>query len=269
MGLRRRNSTTLRTGQKSSGQQGSTEYYTVFHGCNKTDADALIHFLFPLQIAGLRFNNDSGYSNRMNDIETTSEAPEAQWMRLSEVSNALDYLDKAVRFIHEADPDPQAWKWVILSLHGSLYGFGVAACQGTDYEQLLTKNGKLLDFWSILDLCQDPDHMQMLVFSKPLKLSEEQRESIEQLKNALKNRIEHFVPTSWSIEIHGLPQMCIDALEVIRFLALETKTYIHLSEEDEQHIDKIIQDTVCYLKTTTLYREELIAKALYVENNPE
>ena len=54
------------------------------------------------------------------------------WLRLTEETNALDYLERAGSFIVDADQDNFAWKWVVLALHGALYGFAIAACKGTN-----------------------------------------------------------------------------------------------------------------------------------------
>lgn len=191
------------------------------------------------------------------------EGPEAQWLRLSEVSNAADYLYRAVRFIRETPDDVSAWKWVIISLHGSLYGFAVSASSGTDYTSILTKKGKLLGFWDVLKMCCNPNHMKMLIHSQHLVLTPEQEESIKVLTNTFRNRFLHFTPTSWSIEIHGFPKMAIDVLEVIHFLARKTNTYIILSEDEEMRIDTVISETIDFIKTTDLYKSFLKARSAY------
>ncbi|HWR90533.1 MAG TPA: hypothetical protein VN260_09745, partial [Dissulfurispiraceae bacterium] len=71
-------------------------------------------------------------------------------MRLTEETNALDYLEKAASFIRETEQNGLAWKWVVLALHGALYGFAICASQGTNYENVtkVTKKGerKLISF---------------------------------------------------------------------------------------------------------------------------
>ena len=102
----------------------------------------------------------------MNNI-----GPEAKWLTLNEETNALDYLELAADFIKKTPDNEKSWKWVVISLHGALYGFAVAAARGTDYENILRKNGYLLGFWKVLKMCQDPNHMNMLVNSKHLELT--------------------------------------------------------------------------------------------------
>lgn len=62
------------------------------------------------------------------------------WWRLDEKHNALDYLEMGVRSLMEVERTPWAWKWVCIALHGALYGFGVCALQGTNYELVLQSN---------------------------------------------------------------------------------------------------------------------------------
>jgi hypothetical protein len=64
------------------------------------------------------------------------------WWRLDEKNNALDYLEMAVRSLMDVERTPWAWKWVCIALHGALYGFGVCALQGTNFELVLKRNKK-------------------------------------------------------------------------------------------------------------------------------
>ncbi len=190
-------------------------------------------------------------------------APEAKWLTLSEETNSLDYLERAALFVRETPDNIRAWKWVVISLQGALYGFAVAAARGTDYQKVLTKKGKLLGIWDVLKMCQDPVRMKMLIYSKHLQLTKQQEESIRVLVNLLRNRFEHFIPTTWSIELHGLPQVTIDVLEVIRFLALETRGHINLTETGESLVENLVYETIDFIKGTDLYAELKLGQELY------
>ena len=196
------------------------------------------------------------------------ETPKAKWLSLSKETNALDYLERAADFIKETPKNVRAWKWVVISLHGALYGFAVAAARGTNYETVQTKKGRLLGFWEILNKCQDPNHMKMLMDSQHLELSDRQKKSINLLKKHLRNEFEHFKPRGWSIEIHGMPQIAIDILEVIHFLALKTQTYVNLNMQEEQLIDKLVKESIKFIRGTQLYAELNIAKELSKKVNP-
>ena len=189
----------------------------------------------------------------------------SKWLRLTEETNAPDYLEKAAWFIRKTENDLLAWKWVVLSLHGALYGFAICACQGTNYGNVVTKTKKgeerliLLD--KALELCQDKKYMGMLVHSQPLELTGTQRDSIRRLKKELRNKMEHYVPSGWSIEVHGMPVIAIDVLDVIRFLAIETRTYIHLNQEQMKRIKSYVFQSKKFLRKTKLYQEAMKAQS--------
>jgi hypothetical protein len=185
------------------------------------------------------------------------------YLRITEETNALDYLIRAGEFIKETEKNKLAWKWVILSLHGAIYGFAICASQGTNYESVTykTKKGiqRLISFDEALKRCQDKTKMKMLIHSQHLVLTESQRESIDIAKNELRNKFEHYIPSGWSIEIHGLPQIAIDLLDVIRFLAIETKTYIHLNQTQIRKLKSVVFQSKKILKNSRLYKESIIA----------
>lgn len=52
----------------------------------------------------------------------------AQWLDLSEETNALDYLEKAHLFILKTEAGVISWKWVILALKGRKLDSGWKIC---------------------------------------------------------------------------------------------------------------------------------------------
>lgn len=51
-------------------------------------------------------------------------------LRINELDNAIDYLEKA-SFHYKNREDKYWFKWLTISLHGALYGFGVCTVQGS------------------------------------------------------------------------------------------------------------------------------------------
>ncbi|WP_342045972.1 hypothetical protein [Bacillus sp. OTU530] len=51
-------------------------------------------------------------------------------LRTNELENAIDYLGKAAYYFNNRE-DSYWFKWLMISLHGALYGFGVCAIKGT------------------------------------------------------------------------------------------------------------------------------------------
>ena len=181
------------------------------------------------------------------------------FIRFTTETNALDYLERAGEFIAQVESNAQAWKWVILCLHSALYGFAIAACKGTDSESVVhtTKRGKrhLISLDEALVKCSDASWMGTLYGGMPLKLTETQTHSLQRLKKDLRNKFEHFTPDAWSIEIHGLPRVCIDVLDVIRFLSVETFRYQHLTESQCRRLKSIVFRSKKLLKWSSIYQE--------------
>lgn len=182
-----------------------------------------------------------------------------KYLRLSEETNALDYLERAYSYIQQVEGDILAWKWVVLALHGALYGFAICACRGTNPDNVTykTKKGieRLISFNEALKRCQNPNWMNMTIMSKHLKLTDQQRESISKLKRRFRDAFEHYIPKGWSIEAHGMPQITIDVLEVIRFLALDTGNYVHLNQTQKKRIKSIVYQSKRLLRNSKLYKE--------------
>ncbi len=188
-----------------------------------------------------------------------------KYLHFSEETNALDYLERAGEFIKMTSSDIKAWKWVILSLHGALYGFAISACKGSDYESVLkkTKKGRerLISLDEALIMCQDPKWMGTLHGGLSLSFSASQKDSIRRLKQTLRNNFEHYIPGGWSIEMHGFPRISMDILDVIRFLSIETYRYQHLNQSRRTKVKSIVFQSKQLLKKSSLHLELLEAES--------
>ncbi len=189
------------------------------------------------------------------------ETIQAQWIRFDELSNALDYLEKCFSFLNTVEKEPKNWKWVVISLHGALYGFAIAACKGMNSESVVTrtKTGKerLIDFDVALKRCQDPTWMRININYKEFKFSPNQLKSIRKLHKALRNNFEHFTPKSWSIELHYLPDMVYDCFEVIRLLINCSDVSWKLRGVKLKRAKSIIYQSKRIIANSILYKETL------------
>jgi hypothetical protein len=187
-----------------------------------------------------------------------------KYLRFSEETNALDYLEKAGEFIKATSSDSTAWKWVILALHGALYGFAISACKGSDYQTVVKKTKKdserLITLDEALSMCQDQGWMGTLHGGLSLSLSDSQKDSIRRLKATLRNNFEHYIPGGWSIEMHGFPLITMDILDVMRFLSVGTFRYQHLNQAQRNKIKSIVFQSKKILKNSYLHLELLEAK---------
>jgi len=168
---------------------------------------------------------------------------EGEYLRLSEELNALDYLEKAVAFVRSAISNPVDWKWVVLALHGSIYGFMICSLKGTDPSRVInrTKRGdRLTDFGEALRRCQDPAWMNMTYHSQPLTVSGEQKRALDYIHEEFRNRFIHYQPCLWSIELNGLPGILAHGFDIARFLSIETGNCVHLTAEECKKIDQLV-----------------------------
>lgn len=159
-----------------------------------------------------------------------------RYVQFTATSNALDYLHRACKYIHETERNPLSWKWVVIAMHGALYGFAVCALKGTnpDRVRMRGKSGQvrntLIDFDDALKRCQEPEQMYPANVM-PIVLSPGQSRSIRILKDELRNNFAHLIPKAWSIEIHGMPRIAIDCLEVIEAF-FDSGAYLGLEQSE-------------------------------------
>lgn len=62
------------------------------------------------------------------------------------------------------------------------------------------------------------------------------------------------MPLAWSIELHGLPQIALDVLEAVRFLALDSGN-VRLDQARRTHVDYLIGESRDVLMNSRLYLE--------------
>ncbi|MFC1484167.1 hypothetical protein ACFL5M_05450 [Candidatus Neomarinimicrobiota bacterium] len=189
----------------------------------------------------------------------------SKWLLLSEETNALDYLEKVYFYIQQTEKSAIAWKWVVLALHSALYGFAICALQGTNPARVTyqTQKGveKLIGFDEALKRCQNPRWMIQYLHSKCLQLSKEEKASIKLLKRNLRDSFQHFIPRGWLIEIHGMPQMVIDCLNVIRFLTIESGNCFYKASL-EKKIKSLVYQSKRILKKSELYKEAVLSQEI-------
>ena len=191
-------------------------------------------------------------------MKTKKPVVKLRWLRFTEEKNALDFLKRAHGFIRQVDSDDAAWKWIIISLYGALYGFAICACKGTNPDNVTydTKKGKrLIAFNEALRRCQDPSRRQMSLCCKHLTVTPAQQKSVDRLQEDFRHKFEHYIPTSSSIEIHGMPDICLDVIEVIRALVFDTGIPLHLDTRERSKLKSYIVQSKRMLKNSRMYKE--------------
>jgi len=160
------------------------------------------------------------------------------WLRLDELSNAIDNLEMCAQFVATL-PHPVRWKWAILALHQALYGFAICAVKGTDDTSVLkprksSKEPKLISIWEALRRADDTQFLWP--GSAPIQLTSPERKALERLFSEFRNGFEHFQPAGWSIEVSGMPSLFRTALGPLRRLALEQGSVRYYSQTDRDRV---------------------------------
>jgi len=64
------------------------------------------------------------------------------------------------------------------------------------------------------------------------------------LREDVRNNFEHFIPTGWSIEISGMPEIVSDLVDVIEFLAFSSGNPFWDTELDYERRIRNAIDTI-------------------------
>lgn len=143
-------------------------------------------------------------------------------------------------------------------------GFAIAACRGMDSSSVIytAKRGdeKLISFNVALKRCQDSRWMAPNVDYKYFIFSDKQKKSLKELKDSFRNQFEHFKPTGWSIEIHMLPEIVLDCLDVCRLLIVNSDVGWRLKPTKLRRAKSFIHQSKNIISNSQLYKEYLSVK---------
>ncbi|MHB0918093.1 MAG: hypothetical protein ACYC1G_10000 [Thiobacillus sp.] len=171
------------------------------------------------------------------------------WLRTNEHEEAASALEAVAEWSERVERDIGYWRWVVLALHNTVQGFMVLALRGSDGLRPLRDDiaakwltayqeggqypvEKLDSFLNLYKKVQS-DSMLFFVHSKKAIPSPTQGRSMKKL-NAMRNDFVHFLPRSWSLEVSGLPEICLDCLALAEFLAWECGNIIWHEEEHRE-----------------------------------
>ena len=182
----------------------------------------------------------------------------AKWLRIEEHTNAFNYLEMVKYFLSFTESNVYYWKWVMISLHGAIYGFAVSSIRGTNSESVVLKTRKgerLISFNEALKRCQNKSWMQYALLNKVLVLNSSQNDSIRRMKDIFRNEFMHFKPKGWSIEIHDFPIITLDCLEVLRFLGIQAYSGYRHNQNKQRKVKSIVFQCKQLIKKSDLYKE--------------
>ena len=159
------------------------------------------------------------------------------FLRTSEHEEAVRSLEWAELQARGLPADPYLWKWVLIALHNATQGFmvlalwngnGLLALRPRIAEKWLKayESGgpfpaeKLDEFLNLYAKVKDRNNFHT-VGAGPFTPSATTDRSLE-LLNEVRNEFTHFTPKGWSLELAGLPTLCLDTLGLIQFLGWES-----------------------------------------------
>ena len=175
-------------------------------------------------------------------LTTTGQAQDGDWLRLDELTNAIDNLEMCSHFLRSL-PHPIRWKWAILALHQTIYGFAICAVKGTDDGSVLeqpkaAKEPRLISIWEAIRRANDPRFLWP--GATPLQVTQEEKQALQKLLAEFRNGFEHFQPAGWSIELSGMPSLFRTAVGLVRRLAIDQGSVRYYSTEDRDRVSSAI-----------------------------
>ena len=180
-------------------------------------------------------------------------------LNIDEHSEAINTLFSLKNQLYLLDLKVYRWKWIIIILHNCLQNFMVC-CLSSKFNYFnVLKEGHpqmwyeylLYPFKKVpkikLDICISlfnkiqSDAMLKKKQSKIFTATENHKYAVNKL-NELRNNFLHFIPKDWSIEISGLPNLTLNILEIIEFLAFESDNYEWNNDSEKATCETVIND---------------------------
>lgn len=190
-------------------------------------------------------------------------------LKTDEHEEAVFALESVAEWLNRVEGQINYWRWIVLAMHNAIQGFMVLALRGSD--GLRPLRDKCANAWlkarrengeppeekldSFLNLYKKIKSDRMLFLEHSLKFTPtgSQNRSIKRL-NSIRNQFIHFLPRSWWIEVSGLPQIFLDCLEIIEFLAWECGNVIWYDQAMTTRTETALKDAKATLEhLNTIY----------------
>jgi len=181
------------------------------------------------------------------------------WLRTDEHEEAVSALEMVAESSALVLQDNYRWKWVLIATHNTLQGFMVLALrQGNGLKALKDKIAakwlkayreggqypiEKLDTFLNLYKKVKSDQMVCFIHSQSFNATEEHDKAVKKL-NSLRNEFIHFVPKGWSLELTGLPEICLNCLEVVEFLGWQCGNVPWYEEQHKERATKALKKAI-------------------------
>jgi hypothetical protein len=202
------------------------------------------------------------------------------WLEIDERTDVIVSLAGCQFFAVEVTKNPQAWKHVIVNLHNALQGAMVCHLSGTAQVGALNDSSlRKISEWHERDRRGEIQRVKVrddewgshyrpktphdaypktwladaVTLFKRLHMSDQRIEqagtlltlskthskSFQRL-HELRKEFAHFTPKGWSIQLAGVPDICLDILEVIEMIADDGWPFRHLEDDQRSELIKLI-----------------------------
>lgn len=152
------------------------------------------------------------------------------WIRTDESADVAGSIRHVIRVAQFVRDDPLAWKWVVIALHSALQGACVchltttaaplgAVTQRNAREWLtyfedsrIDPNAKppktrLMGLPDLLSAVRKPRSAGDRSNDVGISISDSELRWLRRFHEDIRNQFVHFEPTSWSIEVSGIPEL--------------------------------------------------------------
>ncbi len=180
------------------------------------------------------------------------------WLRTDEREESVSSLEMVRDASSKIDEDLFQWKWVIIAIHNAMQGFMVLSLRNGNNFRVMPKKlankcyqahrenkpwpkERLDSFPNLYKKVKDEEYMCFFIHSRNLPSSEENDWAVDKLLE-LRNKFIHFVPQGWSLEVSGLPTICLNILQIIKFLGWESGNVVWHEPELGKKAESIIID---------------------------
>jgi len=186
------------------------------------------------------------------------------WLQTDEREDVITSLAMLDVSLNQVEKDVAAWKWVVIATHSALQSaIGFHLRTGNNF--LVAKQEDAKAWLRAHEEGTPYPEMMMDRFPnlyRKLKQNEiegfkfvphgSQGPSIKKI-NKFRNEFIHFMPKGWSIEISGMPRICIDCLDVV--VELDENTLHRRWEDENQRTRFRMFVTSCLSKLNQLEHE--------------
>jgi len=191
-----------------------------------------------------------------------SDQGEGVWFRTDEALDVAGSTRHALLSLDLATTDPHAWKWVLVALHSALQGACVCHLTGTaqpvgaltdrntqewlnylhnsrDDPNVTIPKVRLLALPSLLNKVRKPNTIGSGAQAPGIEISDEELRWLNRFHYQIRNQFIHFSPMGWTLELSGVPGLCVLIARIIGTVLDAGWGFRHLSNTDR---DGLIRD---------------------------